>query len=101
VTGSGQNAVGLFPWVHTLIANVKGNIRKLYHGISDKHLPRSLAEFCCRFDRRFWEPQMLNRIITVGLNAQTVTFSELKPQADKSDDINKQKICQVDFKISI
>src|SRR3974377_1964480 len=27
VTGSGKNAVHLFPWVHTLIANVKGNIR--------------------------------------------------------------------------
>src|SRR5665647_2307963 len=30
VTGSGKNAVRLFPWVHTLIANVKGNIRGVY-----------------------------------------------------------------------
>ena len=78
VTGSGKNAVKLFPWVHTLIANVKGNIRGVYHGVSDKHLSRYLAEFCYRFNRRFWEPQMFNRMITACLNAQTVTFSELR-----------------------
>jgi len=78
VTGSGKNAGRLFPWVHTLIANVKGNIRGVYHGVSDKHLPRYLGEFCYRFNRRFWEPQMFNRMITACLNAQTVTCLELK-----------------------
>ena len=78
VTGSGKNAARLFPWVHTLIANVKGNIRGVYHGVSEKHLPRYLAEFCYRFNRRFWEPQMFNRMVTACLNAQTVTFSELR-----------------------
>ncbi|MCX5893327.1 MAG: IS1595 family transposase, partial [Deltaproteobacteria bacterium] len=43
-----------------------------------KHLPRYLGEFCYRFNRRFWEPQMFNRMITACLNAQTVTFSELR-----------------------
>lgn len=78
VTGSGENAVTLFPWVHTLIANVKGNIRGVYHGVSDKHLPRYLGGFCYRFNRRFWEPQMFNRMITACLNAKTVTFSKLR-----------------------
>ena len=32
VTGSGKNAPRFFPWVHALIANVKGNIRGVYHG---------------------------------------------------------------------
>jgi hypothetical protein len=59
VTGSGKNAARLFPWVHTLITNVKGNIRGVYHGFSDKHLTRYLAEFCYRFNRRFWEPKCL------------------------------------------
>jgi hypothetical protein len=36
------------------------------------------GEFCYRFNRRFWEPQMFNRMITACLNAQTVTFSELR-----------------------
>jgi hypothetical protein len=56
VTGSGKNAVKLFPWVHPLIVNVKGNIRGVYHGVSDKHLSRYLAEFCYHVNRRFWEP---------------------------------------------
>ncbi|MBU4233279.1 MAG: IS1595 family transposase, partial [Desulfobacterales bacterium] len=42
------------------------------------HLSRYLAEFCYRFNRRFWEPQMFNRMITACLNTQTVTFSELR-----------------------
>jgi hypothetical protein len=78
VTGSGKNATRLFPWGHTLIANVKGNILGVYHGVSDKHLPSYLAEFCYRFNRRFWEPQMFNRMLTACLNSQTVTFSELR-----------------------
>lgn len=77
VTCSGKRAVTLFPWVHTLIANVKGNIRGIYHGVSEKHLPRYLAEFCYRFNRRFWEDQIFNRMIHACLNTQTITFSEL------------------------
>lgn len=75
---SGKNAVKLLPWVHTMIANVKGNIRGVYHGVSPKHLSRYLSEFCYRFNRRFWEPQMFNRILTACLNSPTITFTELR-----------------------
>jgi transposase-like protein len=78
ITGSGKNPVTLFPWVHTLIANIKGNIRGVHHGVSDKHLPRYLAEFCYRFNRRYWEPQIFNRMLTACLNTQTITFLELR-----------------------
>ena len=61
VPGSGKEAPKVLPWVHTLIANIKGNIRGIHHGVSPKHLPRYLGEFCYRFNRRFWEPQMFNR----------------------------------------
>ena len=91
VTGSEKNTARLFPWVHTLIVNVKGNIRGVYHGVSDNHLPRYLAEFCYRFNRRFWEPQMFNRMVTACLNAQTVTFSELSQYTFKL--IPKSKYC--------
>jgi hypothetical protein len=77
VTVSGKNAARLFPWVHPLITNVKGNIRGVYHGVGDKHLPRDLGEFCYRSNRRFWEQKTFNRIITACLNDQTVTFSEI------------------------
>lgn len=78
VPGSGPQAVKVLPWVHTLIANVKGNIRGVHHGVGQKHLPRYLAEFCYRFNRRFWEPQMFNRMLNACLNTTTITFSELK-----------------------
>jgi transposase-like protein len=78
VPASGPEAVKLLPWVHTLIANVKGNIRGVHHGVSQKHLPRYLAEFCYRFNRRFWEPQMFNRMLHACLNTPTITFLELR-----------------------
>jgi len=53
VPGSGKEAPKVLPWVHTLIANIKGNIRGVHHGVSPKHLSRYLAEFCYRFNRRF------------------------------------------------
>jgi transposase-like protein len=78
VTGSGRNAVKLLPWVHTLIANVKGNIRGVYRGVSSKHLGRYLAEFCYRFNRRFWESQMFDRMLTACLATSTIGYSELR-----------------------
>ena len=78
VPASGPEAVRLLPWVHTLIANGKGNIRGIHHGVSQKHLPRYLAEFCYRFNRRFWEPQMFNRMLHACLNTSTITLAELK-----------------------
>jgi len=78
VPGSGKEAVKVLPWVHTLIANIKGNIRGVHHGVSQKHLPRYLAEFCYRFNRRFWEPQMFNRMLHACLNTVSITFLELR-----------------------
>lgn len=46
VPTSGPEAVKLLPWLHTLIANVKGNIPGVHHGVSQKPLSRYLAEFC-------------------------------------------------------
>lgn len=78
VVGSGKNAVKFLPWVHTLVANIKGYIHGVYHGVSSKHLKRYLAEFCYRFNRRFWETQMFDRILTACLNTSTITFAELR-----------------------
>jgi hypothetical protein len=39
----------VLPWVHTLIANLRGNIRGFHHEVSQKYLPRYLAEFCYRY----------------------------------------------------
>jgi transposase-like protein len=42
-----------FVWVDTLLGNVKNAIAGTYHAIRAKHLPRYLAEFVYRFNRRF------------------------------------------------
>ena len=45
MVGDGTNAVKVMPRVDTLVANSKSNIREAYHGVSDKHLYRYVAEF--------------------------------------------------------
>jgi len=75
--GSGKNAVKVLPWVHTMIGNIKGIVRGVHHGVSPKHLKRYAAEFCYRFNRRFWESQMFNRILAACLCSSTITYAEL------------------------
>jgi len=55
VTGGGPASVTMeaFTWINTMIGNVKNSMHGSYHAISGKHLPRYLAGFCYRFNRRF------------------------------------------------
>ncbi|NIV10084.1 MAG: IS1595 family transposase [Aliifodinibius sp.] len=77
VLGNQKNASELLPWVHILIANCKAFIRGTHHGVSTKHLQRYLSEFCYRFNRRFWQKQIFERMIHACLNTHTITISEL------------------------
>jgi transposase-like protein len=78
VLSSDKAGLKQLKWVHALIANVKGNIRGVHHGVSEKHLHRYLAEFCYRFNRRSWESELVDRILAACSATNTVTFSELK-----------------------
>lgn len=49
-SGSSYRGAAVFNWVNTVLGNVKNSIRGSYHAISEKHLPRYLAEFCYRFN---------------------------------------------------
>ena len=64
VTGGGPTCVMIeaFTWVNTMIGNVKGSMRGSYHSIGRRHLPRYLAEFCYRFNRRFNLEDMIPRL---------------------------------------
>lgn len=55
IVHGGKKAVShpAFKWVNTLIGNVKNSLRATYHNFSVKHIPRYLAEFQYRFNRRF------------------------------------------------
>lgn len=69
VTGGGYASVEKeeFTWVNTMIGNVKSAITGTYHSINPNHLPRYLAEFCYRFNRRFKLEDLLPRFMFVAM----------------------------------
>ena len=66
-----------FPWVHTVISNCKNQLKGTQRGVSRKHLHRYLSEYCYRFNRRFWENQLFDRLWTACSLSPTITYSEL------------------------
>lgn len=53
----------VFDWLNTIIGNVKNKITSTYHGMDHRHLPRYLAEFCFRFNRRYNLKRLLESLI--------------------------------------
>jgi len=78
VVSKDKEALKRLRWVHLLAANLKGNIRGVHHGVSEKHLDRYLAEFSFRFNRRYWDSQLFNRTVFACVSTPTVTFAELR-----------------------
>jgi hypothetical protein len=67
-----------FAWVNTMIGNVKRAINGTYHAIKPNHLPRYLAEFCYRFNRRFQLDDMLPRFAYFAVRTPPMTGRLLK-----------------------
>ena len=65
------------PWVHTIISNAKAFCIGTYHRFGRKHLQAYLDEFCYRFNRRFWENQLFDRLLAACINSETVTYGQL------------------------
>ena len=80
VTGGGPNSVSKkeFTWVNTMLGNVKNAITGTYHAVNAKHLPRYLAEFCYRFNRRFQLENMLPRFGYVAVRTPPMPDRLLK-----------------------
>ncbi len=80
ITGGGPQSVTKeeFVWVNTIIGNVKRAINGTYHAINPKHLPRYLAEFCYRFNRRFNLNDMLPRFAYVAVRTPPILGRLLK-----------------------
>jgi len=66
VLGSPQAASEKLPWVHILIANAKGILRGVHHGV--RYLQPYLSEFCWRFSRRYFEPELFDRLLCACLD---------------------------------
>jgi transposase-like protein len=64
-------------WLHTIVSNAKAFIAGTFHGLDDKHLQKYLDEFCFRFNRRFFEKELFNRIVNSCMNSQKLCFTEL------------------------
>jgi transposase-like protein len=80
VTGGGPDSVehSEFKWLNTMIGNVKNSIRGTYHSISKKHVPRYLAEFCYRFNRRFNLAVLIERFTYVAVRTNPMPQRLLK-----------------------
>lgn len=80
VTGGGAPSVELedFRWLNTILGNVKNSLHGTYHNVSRQHLPRDLAEFCYRFNRRFDLAAMLPRLGYAAAHTPPMPYRLLK-----------------------
>ena len=67
----------LLPWVHRVISNAKAVIRGSHRGVSEKHLQAYLTEICYRFNRRFWEKELFDRLVKACISTETITHAQL------------------------
>ena len=79
-TGSGARAAHTpaFKWVNTALGNIKAAIAGTYRSISRKHVPRYLAEFEYRFNRRYDLAAMLPRLTWAAVRTPPMPYRLLK-----------------------
>lgn len=63
-----------FKWVSTVLGNVKSALRGTYIAIRQKHVPRYLAEFQYRFNRRFHLASLLSRLLHAAARAVPMPY---------------------------
>lgn len=72
-----KSAGRLLPWVHRVISNAKSVVRGAHRGVSEKHLQAYLSEICYRFNRRYWERELFDRLVMACTSTKTITYNEL------------------------
>ena len=79
-TGSGQKAAKTpaFKWVNTVLGNIKAALVGTYRAVREKHVPRYLAEFEYRFNRRYDLGAMIPRLAFIGLRTAPMPYRLLK-----------------------
>jgi transposase-like protein len=71
-----EEASKWLPLVHIMIGNMKTFINGTFHGVSSEYLQEYLDEFCYRFNRRFWEPELPLRLLNACLAHVPVKIAE-------------------------
>jgi transposase-like protein len=79
-TGSGPAAAGTpaFKWVNTALGNIKAAITGTYRAINSKHVPRYLAEFEYRFNRRYDLAALIPRLAWASVRTPPMPYRLLK-----------------------
>ena len=71
----------ILPWVHRVFGNLKTWLRGTFHGVSAKHLPRSLDEFTYRFDRRWREGELFGFVLLRAVRGEPLPYARLVAEA--------------------
>jgi hypothetical protein len=79
-TGSGWASARTpaFKWVNTALCNIKASIVGTYRSINGKHVPRCLAEFEYRFNRRYDLSAMMPRLCWAVIRTTPMPYRLLK-----------------------
>jgi ribosomal protein L37AE/L43A len=79
-TGSGPKAAKTpaFKWVNTALGNIKAAITGTHRSVSAKHVPRYLAEFEYRFNRRYDLAAMIPRLTWASVRTPPMPYHLLK-----------------------
>ena len=77
VLGNPKDAIKILPWTHQFIANAKAVFSGPHRGVSRKHLQKYLSEVCYRFNRRFWDREAFDRLLTACVSTDTITRDEI------------------------
>ena len=75
-------------WVNTLLGNIKRRFHGTSHHLSSKHLPRFLAEFSYRSNRRFSLGEMFPRLASVALRTALPSSSCLSKYCAMGETLN-------------
>ena len=79
ITQSGRRAaLTAFKWVNTTLGNIKSAITGTYRAIHYKHVPRYLAEFEYRFNRRYDLAAMMPRLAYIALRTPPMPYHLLR-----------------------
>ena len=76
--GPAAARVPAFKWVNTALGNIKAAIVGTYRSIHEKHVPRYLAEFEYRFNRRYDLAAMLPRLTWAAVRTPPMPYRLLK-----------------------
>ncbi len=76
VTGDGQRSCGdsRFVRVNTMLAHVKRSLAGTCPALDGKHLPRYLAEFCYRFNRRYDPEALVPRLLHASVRTPPMPY---------------------------